>query len=105
MVILTACQPHPVELAREQISIGTPREDAINILNGGAWYYQPCEVNEDIATDLFFFGSHSYEGAEIVILRSKKEATTYRVVDIGGFEPYIWQKLYKSCIQRDRFED
>lgn len=102
-LLLVACQQHPLEMARERLPLGTTREDAIEILNQQAWYHQPCP-REDSFIDLFFFGSHEYEKADIVIVDSRLEDETYRIVSLSSFEPYAWHTAYKDCIQRDSFE-
>jgi len=104
MLFLIACRPDPLEQAEKQVNIGMPREEAVKILSGQAWYYQPC-VNEYGITDLFFYGDHRYDEAYIVIMDSARKNGAYEVVGLGSFEPYIWHKVYADCIQRDRFED
>ena len=72
-LLLVACQQHPLEMARERLSLGTTRED-------------------------------EYEKADIVIVDSRLEDETYRIVSLSSFEPYAWHTAYKDCIQRDSFE-
>jgi len=102
--LVSACRADPLEQAREQVSVGMSREEAIEILNDQAWYHQPCE-NQSSLDDLFFYGDHRYDKAEIVIVTSTMEEGVYRVAKISSFEPYAWHTAYKDCIQRDKFED
>jgi hypothetical protein len=93
-----------LEQAQEKVSIGMSREEAVKILEAQAWYHQPCE-NRNSMDDLFFFGDHRYDRAEIVIMHSVKKDDKYEVVQLGSFEPYAWHTAYADCIQRDKFED
>lgn len=105
MVLLaTACYTSPLEEARKQVPIGTRREDAIRILSEKAWYHQECP-NRVTIDDLFFFGSHRYDEAEVVIVRSEPVDAVFVVYDLGSFEPNAWHAAYQDCLQRDRFED
>lgn len=105
--LVAACRAHPLEWARQQVSIGTSREEAVRILGDQAWYHQPCgdQDNNDVIEDLFFYGDHRYDKADIVIVTSVIEGGAYRVVRISSFESYAWHTAYKDCIQRDKFED
>jgi hypothetical protein len=103
LALAVGCRQYPSALdwARSQIPTGTPRQDAIALLGATAWYHQPCWDR----TDLFFYGSRSYDRAEIVILSSKLVNGVYVVDSIGGFEPNAWHAAYADCIKRERFED
>lgn len=103
IVSLTACHIHPLEKAKQQVAIGTLREDAIQILNKEAWYHQPC-TNVTTVDDLFFYGSHKYDKAEVVIMRSTLNAGTYKVTELGSFEANAWHSAYADCVDRRRFE-
>ena len=105
LLVFGCGKPHSVERARELVAIGDTREKAIEILSSVAWYHEPCYVGEKSSTDLFFFGSHSYGEAEIVILSSVLEGDEYKVTRISSFESYAWHTAYANCIDRDRFED
>lgn len=102
-LLVTACQ-RPLDRARDLVSVGTLRKDAIEILNEEAWYHQPCK-NRSSIDDLFFYGDQRYDKADIVIVRSILEDGEYRVYDIGSFEPYAWHTAYADCIDRARFKD
>ena len=104
LFILVACHPDPLEQAEKQVSVGMAREEAIEILSCEAWYHQPCEHRSSI-DDLFFYGDHRYDKADIVIMTSVKKDDAYEVVNLSSFEPYAWHTAYADCIQRDRFED
>ena len=103
IALAAGCRQRPtaVETARSQVPIGTRREEAIETLGATAWYHQPCWDR----IDLFFYGSHNYDRAEIVILSSKLVDGVYVVDSIDGFEPNAWHTAYRDCIQRERFED
>jgi len=93
--------------ARELVAIGDSREKAIELLGVEAWYHQPCErMGGEVIKDLFFYGSHSYDRANIVILRSVYDGNEYKVTSIGSFDDANpWHTIYADCIDRDRFED
>lgn len=97
-------RPSALENARGQISIGTTREEAIETLGTTAWYHQPCP-NLTTMTDLFFYGSHEYDWAEIVIVNSEPLSDTFVVYSINSFEPNAWHTAFRDCVQRERFED
>ena len=94
----------PLARARGLVAVGDSREKAIELLAADAWYYQRCGVGENFATDLFFYGSHGYDSAEIVILDSATKDGVLSVRQIGSFEPYIWQSIYADCPDEERFE-
>jgi hypothetical protein len=100
---LVACHQNPLEEAREQVPIGTTREDAISILGEASWYHQPCPSSVTI-DDLFFFGSHEYDKADVVIVRSEPKNGIYVVYGVSSFESYAWHTAYADCLQRDKFE-
>jgi hypothetical protein len=104
MFLLVACRPSPLEQAQEQIDIGMPREKAVRILKRKAWYHQPCENRSGVA-DLFFYGDHRYDRAEIVIMHCVNRGDICEVASLGSFEDYAWQTAYADCIQRDKFDD
>ncbi len=104
LAMVVACKATYLDQARDVVSIGDTREAAIEALSVNAWYYQPCE-NRVTIHDLFFFGSHDYDEAEIVIVASEPDQGTYRVYDISSFESYAWHTAYADCIDRTRFED
>ncbi|MBK9093658.1 MAG: hypothetical protein IPM84_12980 [Anaerolineae bacterium] len=75
-----------------------------------AWYHQPCPNlvggKLETITDLFFFGRHKYDQADIVIVKSRPVNGVFVVDDdLGSFEPYVWHAVYKDCLQREQFED
>jgi hypothetical protein len=103
-ILIAACGPSPLEEARELVPIGTPRDDALQILSETSWYHQPC--GSDVAVhDLFFFGSRKYDRADVVIVESRSVEGILIVRQLGSFEPYAWQTAYRDCIQRHMFED
>jgi len=101
---LVSCRVTPLDKARESVNIGDLREDALPILSVDAWYHQPCQ-NRSSIDDLFFYNSHQYDKADIVIVTSVLEGEEYRVDQISSFEPSAWHAAYQDCINRDRFED
>ena len=104
VMLLAACRISPLEQARDRAPIGTQREDAVAILSEKAWYHQECP-NQRTIDDLFFYGSHSYDEAEVVIVRSEPVEGVFVVYDLSSFESYAWHTAYQSCIQRDKFEE
>ena len=94
----------PLERAKGLVAVGDSREKAIELLAADAWYHQPCRVREDFATDLFFYGNHSYDRARIVIVDSRMQDRELKVTQVSSFEPYMWQSVYASCIDEERFE-
>jgi len=110
VLLVAGCYTSPLEEARKQVPVGTLRDDAVRILSETAWYHQECPnfVGTDLSTitDLFFFGSHNYDKADIVIVKSKPVDGVFVVHDdLGSFEPYVWHAVYGECVQRDKFED
>ncbi len=110
LLLVASCHTSPVDEARNQVSAGTLRDEAIRILSEEAWYHQPCPNlvggKLETITDLFFFGSHKYDKADIVIVTSESVNNEFVVArEVGSFEPYLWHSVYGNCIQRDRFED
>lgn len=103
LLLVTACRANPLQRARELVSVGDLRKDAIEILNSEAWYHQPCE-NRSSIDDLFFYGDQHYDKADIVIVTSILEDGEYWVSEISSFEPYAWHTAYADCIDRDRFK-
>lgn len=103
-VFVAACQPSPLEKARKQVPIGMLRDDAIRILGEKAWYHQPCS-NLVTIDDLFFYGSHKYDKAGVVIVSSEPMDGVFVVYKISSFESYAWHTSYQDCIRRDKFED
>lgn len=104
IVLVAACRSSPLEEARKQVPIGMLRDDAVRILSEKAWSHQPCP-NRITIDDIFFYGSHKYDKAEVVIVGSEPKEGVFVVYDIGSFESYAWQAAYRNCIQRDKFED
>ena len=88
------------------MKVGDLRQGAIITLIDDAWYYQPCNgISTDVATDLFFYGSHRYDKAEIVIVDSRLDGGILRVYQVSSFEPYLWHGVYCDCIDPSLFED
>lgn len=110
LLLVAGCYASPLEEARKQVTTGTLRDDAIQILNEKAWYHQVCHhrIGTEFETieDLFFFGSHKYDRADIIIVTSAPVNSVFVVNrEIGSFDPYLWHSVYGDCIQRDRFEN
>lgn len=110
VTLVAGCYSSPLEEARKQVPVGTLRDDAIRILSEKAWYHQPCPNlvggKLETITDLFFFGRHKYDQADIVIVKSKPVNGVFVVGDdLGSFEPYVWHAVYRDCLQREHFED
>ena len=103
VLVVAGCRPSPLEEARKQVPIGTPREDAVRILSEKAWYHQECP-NRITIDDLFFYGSHKYDEAQVVIVASEPVDGVFVVYDIGSFESYAWHAAYQDCLQLDKFE-
>lgn len=102
MSLITACTRDTLAWAREQVNPGMERKEAIEILSKQSWYHQTCPNLKSI-DDLFFFGDHSYEEAEIIILNSIEKDSVYRVSDIGTLETNAWHAAYQDCLQKERF--
>jgi hypothetical protein len=112
LLVTTACESQvlPYEKYKEVIRPGMEREAAIEVLQESAWYHQECprgaaETDNFFVTDLFFFGNHQYDKAEIFIVVSYPTGKKLVVDHIGTLEPYAWHTGYADCIQRERFED
>lgn len=102
--MLVGCKVAPLEEARDLVDAGDLRDDVVVALGEKAWYHQPCQYPSSIV-DLFFYNSHEYDKADIVIVTSLLEDEEYRVSNIGSFEPYVWHSTYRDCIDRTEFED
>jgi hypothetical protein len=109
---VTACQgkASPYELYSTAIQPGMSRATAIQIIGGSAWYHQDCSYGEEgsenfVIDDLFFFGSHQYDEADILIIVSRVHQDELVVDLLGTYEPNAWHTAYRDCVQRDRFED
>ena len=104
MWVLLPRPPHPLERARDLVAVGDSREKAIELLAADAWYHQPCTINEDSGTDLFFYGSRGYDRAQVVIINSRLQNGELQVSQIATCPRYIWQSHYFNCIDEKRFE-
>jgi hypothetical protein len=104
LFLLIACQTSALENAREAVQVGDAREEAISILEVESWYHQPCK-NRTSIDDLFFYGSHNYDEADIVIVTSIPENGIYKVSEISSFEPNAWHTAYRDCIDRGKFDN
>ena len=105
LLFLVACrrEPSPLEKAQSQIDVGMARDRAVEILEQDSWYHQVCDYRASIH-DLFFYRSHHYDRADIVIVINQEEDGKYKVISVGTFESYLWQASYRDCIQLDKFE-
>ena len=93
------------ERAMENTKPGMLRSEVVSKLALEAWYHQPCPRGS-VFVDLFFFGSHQYDLARIVIVIYTLDSTGEMKVDrVGSFDDYAWQASFSDCVQRDRFED
>ena len=99
--------PSPVEKAWQLVPLGSSREEAIATLTEEAWYYEPCANEHDnIATDLFFYNSHRYDEADIVVVHYLlAEDGEWQVSWLARCDPADWQVLFQDCIDRSQFED
>ena len=106
LLVTTACASRvmPYETYKDVILPGMEREKAIEVLQKSAWYYQECPRG-DYVEDLFFFGSHHYDRAEILIVDSDLTVSPSTVRGIGTFDPYAWHTAYADCIEREQFEN
>jgi hypothetical protein len=103
---LLGCKPYtdPLIEARALVPIGTPRDETIKILSARSWYYQDCTRGGG-GSDLFFFGSHKYEKAFIVIVNyNGSHRSGFTVGAIGSLENYAWHAPYADCIDQSRFD-
>lgn len=67
--------------------------------------YETCGFYQGGGEDLFFYGSHDYDKATIVIVHSEKQKEGYQVSQIASFEPYAWHTAYGDCIDRHQFKE
>ena len=92
--------------AKERIPIGTLRDAALELIPNGFWHHEICDRSADVViTDLFFYDSHRFDEAEILIVKSQNISGTYQIDTIGGFEPYAWHAAYQDCYDRSKFLD
>ena len=104
IVMLAGCWQDPLAEPSKLVKVGMLRKDAVRALSEKSWYHQECPPGQ-AGHDLFFFGSHKYDDAALLIVRSKPVNGVFVVYDVGSFEPYAWHAAYQDCLQRDRFED
>lgn len=104
VVMLAACSQDPLAEPLKLVHVGMLREDAVRALSEKSWYHQECPPDQ-ADNDLFFFGSHKYDEAAILIVSSHPINGVFVVYAVGSFEPYAWHAAYQDCLQRDRFED
>jgi len=102
LLITLACGAPTWVREMEKVEIGMSREQIIGILSETSWYHQPCP-GDNIIDDLFFYGEHTYDEANIVIVTS--DTKTGSVTQVGTFESYAWHTAYAKCIERDKFDD
>ena len=97
----------PIEQARELVSIGMSRDKTIELLSADAWYHQPCQESyPNVATDLFFYNSHRYDKADIVVVHYLlSENGEFQVSSIITCRPPCWQSLFEASIDRTQFEN
>jgi len=104
LIAFAGCTQDPLTEPIQSIQVGMLRDEAIRLLEDQAWYYQPCSTNTDYLIDLFFFGSHEWDRAAILTVRSQSSNQEYRVTNITSFdEPNAWHTAYERCLQRDKF--
>ena len=87
--------------AQSAVPPGTPREEAVEILESRAWY------DELGHTDLFFYGSHRYNRALLLeVDYDQLENGEYVVARVYYVEQYLWHTTspYTSRINRSRFK-
>ena len=106
LVIVAGCSTTSSwEKAMEETKPGMSRAEVVAKLTTEAWYYQPCPRRR-YTEDLFFYDSHQYDRARIVIVGYRPDSTGDLKVDsVGTFDDYAWQGAYSDCVQRDKFED
>lgn len=93
------------EKAMKETKPGMSRAEVVAKLTAEAWYYQPCP-RRSYTLDLFFFDSHQYDRARIVIVDYTPDSTGDLKEDsVSTFDDYAWQVPYSDCVQRDKFED
>jgi hypothetical protein len=101
---MVGCHASTLADAKRQVPIGARREDAIASLDRTSWYHQACP-NRVTVDDLFFYGSHHYDKADVVIVRSEPIGNTYLVYQISSFdEANAWHSAYRDCVDEARFE-
>ncbi len=106
LVVITGCSnASSWEKAMEETKPGMARSEVVAKLTAEAWYYQPCPRRSH-TEDLFFFDSHQYDRARIVIVAYRPDSTGELKVDsVATFDDYAWHAPYADCVQRDKFED
>jgi hypothetical protein len=71
--LFVGCGPYiTLTWAREQLLVGTLRPQVIEVLGKVSWYHQACIYKDEVVEDLFFYGSHKYDQAEVFIVDYKK---------------------------------
>jgi len=102
-LVLVGCRQDPLAGPMQRVKVDMLRDEAIAALEHEALYYQSCP-NAGSIDDLFFFGSHSWDRAVVLIVVSARSGQEYRVIDVASFdEANAWHTAYARCLQRDRF--
>jgi hypothetical protein len=101
---IAACYVSRVDWAKQRVAVGGAREPAVSALATEAWYHAECPYENGVE-DLFFYGDHRFDEAEIVAVESRCVDEVCRITRIGGFEPYLWHSVYADCYDRSRFGD
>ncbi|MCU0521865.1 MAG: hypothetical protein MUF84_14385 [Anaerolineae bacterium] len=85
-----------VDIARSRIAIGDERTEAIHALSD-SWFHSVCTYGDDVTVlDLFFYGPHNHDEAEIVIVESRGTPERATVTFVGLVEAYMLH-LYEDC--------
>ncbi len=84
-----------LELARSRVSIGSSREQAVQLLSD-AWYHAECEVGSARRMDLFLYG-HQDSRATAISVRSTDEDGEFVVVSVGLIDSSTYV-TYADCL-------
>lgn len=99
--VFTSSQPpDPLTNVRAKISIGTNRDQALELLSDAQRHIE-CWYPSNRVDDLFFYGSSNMDEAYVVIIGSEVISGQLRVWNIGSYEKYALHAQYDDCINRD----
>ena len=87
---------------REQLPVGTPRDEVVAILSEDAWYHEICK-DHPFNAEIFFYDNREWDRAEIVIMFTELYGDEYVLEGIYGAEPNEWHTWYDGCYDRSMF--
>lgn len=91
----------PVNRAIEEIPIGTPRLEALELLRDLVDFecHIECWRPNGEVEDLFFYGECNPDSGTVIIVGSELVSDTLHVYQVGTFEDYALHAAYDWCLE------